>query len=69
MKLLHSGSLDVNLGGPAISTYNILWRLHNFGVYTQFFMYPISKNGRLRGTDMPVYIAQLFNCKKICGCI
>ena len=58
MKVLHSGSLDVNSGGPAMSTYNTLWGLQNMGVNTQVIMYPLSKNGRLRGTDIPVHIAK-----------
>jgi glycosyltransferase involved in cell wall biosynthesis len=58
MKVLHSGSLDVNSGGPAMSTYNTLWGLQNLGVNTQVIMYPLSNNGRLRGTEVPVYIAK-----------
>lgn len=58
MKILHSGSLDVNSGGPAMSTYNTLWGLQNLGVDTQVIMYPLSKGGRLRGTDVPVHIAK-----------
>ena len=45
MKILHSGSLDANSGGPAMSTYNTLWGLQNLGVDTQVIMYPLSKNG------------------------
>lgn len=58
MKVLHSGSLDVNSGGPAMSTYNTLWGLQNLGVDTKVIMYPLSKNGRLRGADIPVHIAK-----------
>lgn len=58
MKVLHSGSLDVNSGGPAMSTYNTLWGLQNLGVDTKVIMYPLSKNGRLKGTDIPVQIAK-----------
>lgn len=58
MKILHSGSLDVNSGGPAMSTYNTLWGLQNLGVDTKVIMYPLSKGGRLRGTDIPVHIAK-----------
>ena len=58
MKILHSGSLDVNSGGPAMSTYNTLWGLQNMGVDTKVIMYPLSKGGRLRGTDVPVHIAK-----------
>ena len=58
MKVLHSGSLDVNSGGPAMSTYNTLWGLQNLGVDTKVIMYPLSNGGRLRGTDVPVHIAK-----------
>ena len=58
MKILHSGSLDVNSGGPAMSTYNTLLGLQNLGVDTKVIMYPLSKNGRLRGNDVPVHIAK-----------
>ena len=58
MKVLHSGSLDVNSGGPAMSTYNTLLGLQNLGVDTQVIMYPLSNGGRLRGTDVPVHIVK-----------
>lgn len=58
MKVLHSGSLDTNVGGPAMSTYNTLWGLQNLGVDTQVIMYPLSKDGKLRGTEVPVLIAK-----------
>ena len=58
MKVLHSGSLDTNSGGPAMSTYNTLFGLQKLGVEVGVIMYPLSKNGRLRGTDVPVHIAK-----------
>ena len=69
MKVLHSGSLDVNSGGPAMSTYNTLWGLLNLGVNTQVIMYPLSKNGRLRGTDIPVHIAKAPIERKLLFCL
>lgn len=55
MKVLHSGTLDVNAGGPAMSTYNTLYGLRQLGVDAEIIMYPLSVNGRLRGTDVPVH--------------
>ena len=58
MKILHSGSLDTNSGGPAMSTYNTLYGLQKLGVEVGVIMYPLSPNGRLRGTEVPVHIAK-----------
>ena len=58
MKILHSGSLDTNSGGPAMSTYNTLYGLQKLGVGVGVIMYPLSPNGRLRGTEVPVHIAK-----------
>ena len=41
-----------------MSTYNTLLGLQNLGVDTKVIMYPLSKNGRLRGNDVPVHIAK-----------
>ena len=58
MKVLHSGSLDVNTGGPAMSTYNTLWGLRALGIDAEIIMYPLSKNGRLRGNEVTVHYAK-----------
>ena len=58
MKILHSGTIDVNAGGPAMSTYNTLYGLLRVGVDVGIIMYPLSPNGQLKGTEIPVYIAK-----------
>ena len=55
MKVLHSGTLDVNNGGPAMSTYNTLLGLRNLGIDAQIFMYPLSPTGKLRGNNVPIH--------------
>ena len=57
MKVLHSGTLDVNAGGPAMSTYYTLYGLRSVGVDAQIIMYPLSVNGKLRGEEVPVHYA------------
>lgn len=54
MRILHIGTLDVNAGGPAMSTYLALKGVRNKGIDAEIVMYPLSKNGRLRGDDVPV---------------
>lgn len=64
MKVLHSGTLDVNAGGPAMSTYNMLYGLRQQNVDAEIVMYPLSANGRLRGTEVPIhYAAAPIECK------
>lgn len=58
MKVLHSGTLDVNAGGPAMSTYNTLWGLQHLNIDAEIIMYPLSPNGRLRGTKVPIHYAK-----------
>ena len=65
MKVLHSGTLDVNAGGPAMSTYNTLWGLRQLGVEAEIFMYPLSLTGRLKGTEVPVHYTKAPIDKKL----
>lgn len=58
MKVLHIGTLDVNAGGPAMSTYNTLYGLKQQGVDAEIIMYPLSPNGKLRGEDVNVHYAK-----------
>lgn len=58
MKVIHSGTLDSNAGGPAMSTYNTMYGLRKVGVDTEIIMYPLSKNGVLRGVQVPVHYAK-----------
>lgn len=55
MKVLHSGTLDVNAGGPAMSTYLTLLGLRQQGVDAEIIMFPLSPTGRLRGDKVPVH--------------
>lgn len=58
MKVLHTGTLDVNAGGPAMSTYYTLYGLRQQGVEAEIIMYPLSPTGRLRGENVPVHFAK-----------
>ena len=55
MRVLHSGTLDANAGGPAMSTYYTLYGLRSLGVEAEIFMYPLSPGGVLRGQEVPVH--------------
>ena len=55
MRVLHSGTLDANAGGPAMSTYYTLYGLRRLGVEAEIFMYPLSQGGVLRGQEVPVH--------------
>lgn len=57
IKVLHFGTLDENAGGPAISTYLTLKGLNETGVDAEILMFPLSHDGQLRGTDVPVHYA------------
>lgn len=57
MKILHFGTLDVNAGGPAMSTYYTLYGLRNLGINAELMMYPLSQTGKLKGTNVPLYFA------------
>ena len=55
IKALHSGTLDVSAGGPAMSTYLTLRGLREAGVDAQIIMPTLPAGGRLRGEDVPVH--------------
>lgn len=57
MKVLHIGTLDINAGGPAMSTYNTLIGLRQQGIDAEIIMYPLSPTGKLRGEGVPVHYA------------
>lgn len=57
MKVLHSGTLDVNAGGPAMSTYLTLKGLRLRGIEAEIVQFPLREGGRLRGEDVPVHVA------------
>lgn len=58
MKVLYTGTLDVNAGGPAFSTYNTMRGLNAIGVDTHVLMYEMEKNGKLIGHDVPIHFAK-----------
>lgn len=57
MRILFSGSLDVNTGGPAMSTYLTMVGLQRCGVWTEIIQYPLSPKGRLWGDEARVTFA------------
>ncbi len=59
MKILHFGSLDYKVGGPAMSAYLTLKGLRYLGLDAEIAMYSMNKDGILRGDDVPVIF-----CKK-----
>lgn len=64
MKVLHIGTLDVNAGGPAMSTYLTLKGLRDEGVDAELAMFPLSLGGRLRGEDVPVNFLKPYKERK-----
>ena len=54
MKVIHTGTFDVNAGGPAMSTYYTLLGLRRQGVEAQLFTQPLSPTGKLIGNEVPV---------------
>lgn len=58
MKVLYTGTLDVNAGGPAFSTYNTMRGLNAIGVETHVLMYEMGVGGNLIGDDVPVHFAK-----------
>lgn len=58
MKVLHTGTFDVNAGGPAMSTYYTLKGLRAKGVEAELFMYPLSTTGKMIGYEVPVHFAR-----------
>lgn len=55
MNILHSGSLDVKSGGPALSIYLSVKGLLENGVETEVIMPPLSSNGKLVGNDVTIH--------------
>ena len=55
MHILHSGSLDVKTGGPALSTYLSIKGLIRGGVDTEIIMPPIIGDGRLIADDVKIH--------------
>lgn len=55
MKILHSGTFDSNAGGPAMSTYLTMKGLRDRGIDAELIQFPLSKGGKLRGTEVPIH--------------
>lgn len=45
--MTYTGTLDVNAGNPAMSTYYTLWGLQQQSVEAELLMYPLSEGGQL----------------------
>ena len=58
MKVLYTGTLDVNAGGPAFSTYNTMRGLIAQGIDTHVLMYEMDPKGKLIGDDVPIHYAK-----------
>lgn len=55
MHVLHSGSLEVKSGGPALSTYLTIKGLIENGVKTEVIMPPLSGNGKLVNDGVTIH--------------
>ena len=55
MHILHSGSLDVKSGGPALSTYLTIRGLRNAGVDVDMVMPPLGEKGKLIADDVNLH--------------
>ena len=57
MKILYTGTLDVNAGGPAFSTYHTMRGLKDLGVRVELLSFELSEKGKLIGDDVPIRFA------------
>lgn len=55
MNVLHSGSLNVKSGGPALSTYLTIKGLKKNGVDAEIIMPPLDVDGKLIANDVDIY--------------
>lgn len=55
MHILHSGSLDVKSGGPALSTYLTIKGLKENGVDAEMIMPPLNSGGKLIASDLLIH--------------
>lgn len=64
MHILHSGSLDIKSGGPALSIYLTIKGLKGNGVDAEDIMPPLSIDGGLIANDIPIhYTAPMTNAR------
>lgn len=58
MLILHSGSLNVKSGGPALSTYLTLKGLMQSNIDVEIVMPPLTENGKLIANDMSIHYTE-----------
>lgn len=58
MKVLHSGSLDIKSGGPALSTYLTLKGLMQSNIDAKIIMPPLTGNGKLIANDVSIHYTE-----------
>lgn len=58
MKVLHSGSLDIKSGGPALSTYLTLKGLMRSNINAEIVMSPLTGDGKLIANDVPIHYTE-----------
>lgn len=66
MRILYTGTLNVNAGGPAFSTYHTMKGLNAIGVKTELLGFEFGNNGKLIGTDVPMHFAKR-SCVPVIG--
>ena len=54
MKILHSGTLDIKYGGPALSTYLTIKGLHANQVNAEMLMAPLTNKKDLIANDVKI---------------
>lgn len=65
MKVLHSGSLDVRTGGPALSTYLSMKGVSPYGYEAEIWQQPLLKDGKLISRDFKIYFRDHIKLDKI----
>lgn len=55
MKIIHSGTLDVKYGGPALSTYLTIKGLEKNNIDVALLMAPLKSKGQLLAKDISIY--------------
>lgn len=55
MKIIHSGTLDVKYGGPALSTYLTIKGLEKNNIDVALLMAPLGVTGQLLANDISIY--------------
>lgn len=58
MKIIHSGTLDIEYGGPALSTYLTIKGLERNNVNTSLLMAPLDNHKRLLADDIDIHYTE-----------